>query len=287
VRPKRSSSVISFLFFCAVAVVVAATARVGARRTDPLEIRLNHVPVVVSDLDAASRTYTRLGFALKEGRPHPNGLLNRHVKFPDGTEVELITAPRAVDRTTTYYQQAVRQGDGPAFLSLFTSAPAEVAARARALGSPVEQDGANLSWPDADPLRYVFFAPLNHSPTDRPEHFAHRNGAIALVGVRLAGPLDAERRLLQSLGLREEPHASPDSPGQLRVALPGGDLYLDPTGPRPPRCPVVGVTLAVRDLDRAATVLRQAGVPVRIGPGRRLIVDAAHAHGLTIELRQL
>jgi len=272
----------------ALAALVATTLATAARRADPVEIRLNHVPVVVSDLEAASRTYVRLGFALKEGRPHPNGLLNRHVKFPDGTEVELITAPRAVDRTTTYYQQALRQGDGPAFLSLFTSTPAEVAARARALGSPVEREEGSLSWPDGDPLRYVFFAPLNRSPTDRPEHFAHRNTASALIGVRLAGPLATERRLLRSLGLHEEPRASADSPGQLRIALRGGDLYLDPTAPRPPRCPVVGVTLAVRDLDRVRAVLGEAEVPARVtAPSeRRVVVDAGHAHGLTIEFRE-
>lgn len=271
----------------AVAALIVPTLDTAAHRAPPLEIRLNHVPVVVSDLDAASRTYTRLGFALKEGRPHPNGLVNRHIKFRDGTEVELITAPRAVDRTTTYYRAAVRQGEGPAFLSLFTSAPDEVAARARALGSPVEHDGGSLSWPDGDPLRYVFFAPLNDSPTDRPEHFAHANTAASLIGVQLAGPLDTERRLLGALGLHEASRASGDSHGQLRIALRGGDLYLDPTAPRPPRCPVVGVTLGVRDLDTARAVLRQAGVSAHVATTRerRVTVDAADAHGLKIEFR--
>ena len=100
---------LQFVVF-AVAVLVASTAGAGSHRAAPLEIRLNHVPVVVSDLDEASHAYRRLGFSLKEGRPHANGLVNRHVKFPDGTEVELITAPPAVDSLTTYYQEAARQG---------------------------------------------------------------------------------------------------------------------------------------------------------------------------------
>jgi len=89
------------------------------------------------------------------------------------------------------------------------------------------------------------------------------------------------------MGLHEEQRSSADSPGQLRVALGGGDLYLDPSASRPPRCPIVGVTLAVRSLATAAAVLREAGVPARTGETRRLVIDATHAHGLVIELRQM
>jgi hypothetical protein len=32
-----------------------------------------------------------LGFTLKQGQLHANGLDNRHLKFEDGTELELMT----------------------------------------------------------------------------------------------------------------------------------------------------------------------------------------------------
>ena len=84
-------------------------------------VGLDHVPVAVGNLEAASARYAAMGFALKPGRPHDNGLTNRHVKFANGTEVELITAPSAVDDVTAYYRRLIAEGDGGAFLALHPS----------------------------------------------------------------------------------------------------------------------------------------------------------------------
>ena len=55
---------------------------------------LDHVPIAVNDLEAAAAAYRRLGFVLKPGRPHANGIRNVHAKFADGTELErLSTSP--------------------------------------------------------------------------------------------------------------------------------------------------------------------------------------------------
>src|SRR5262245_40013294 len=52
---------------------------------------LNHVVIAVSDLESAGTRFVRAGFTVKPGRLHPDRLLNRHVKFRDQTELELIT----------------------------------------------------------------------------------------------------------------------------------------------------------------------------------------------------
>jgi catechol 2,3-dioxygenase-like lactoylglutathione lyase family enzyme len=80
---------------------------------------LDHIPIAVKDLEAAAARYRQLGFALKPGRPHENGIRNQHVKFPDGTELELITAPKAVDALTATYSRHLASGDRPAFLAFF------------------------------------------------------------------------------------------------------------------------------------------------------------------------
>src|SRR5262245_52400491 len=83
-----------------------------------VHVGLSHVPIAVADLEQAAADYSRLGFALKDGRPHPNGIRNCHVKFRDGTEIELITAPAATDPLTRYYRSVIAAGDRAAFLSL-------------------------------------------------------------------------------------------------------------------------------------------------------------------------
>ena len=97
-----------------VACVLSARPR---RAPEPSRIGLDHIPVAVRDLEAASATYRALGFALKPGRPHANGIRNAHVKFPDGAGIELLTVPSAVDPLSTKYFDMIRAGEGPAFLS--------------------------------------------------------------------------------------------------------------------------------------------------------------------------
>jgi hypothetical protein len=104
-------------------------------------IIVDHVPVAVSDLERAADTYRRLGFVLKPGMPHANGIRNLHAKFIDGTEIELITAPAGVDDLTRKYRAHLEQGDGPAFLALHApDPPLHPPARA---GSPREQQDAH------------------------------------------------------------------------------------------------------------------------------------------------
>jgi catechol 2,3-dioxygenase-like lactoylglutathione lyase family enzyme len=85
----------------------------------PAVVGLDHVIVAVGDLEAAAARYRALGFSLKPGRPHDNGIRNEHVKFPDGVELELLTAPAARDELTAEYRRHLEGGDGPAFAGFF------------------------------------------------------------------------------------------------------------------------------------------------------------------------
>src|SRR5262245_48818761 len=165
----------------------------------PAVAGLDHVPIAVADLEQAAATYRALGFTLKPGRPHDNGIRNQHAKFADGTELELITAPEARDSLTTTYRRHLAQGDGPAFLALFAPSRDQAAARLEAEKVPYHRQGPILDFGE-DALAYLFLAGRNASPTDRPEHFAHANGASSLIAVWLAGDLSAERRLFETLG---------------------------------------------------------------------------------------
>ena len=56
-------------------------------------IGIDHMPTVVADLEKASESYRRIGFSLKPGRAHDNGLRNNHTKFRDGSGIELVSVP--------------------------------------------------------------------------------------------------------------------------------------------------------------------------------------------------
>ena len=229
---------------------------------------LDHIPIAVRDLDRAAADYRSLGFALKPGRPHDNGIANQHVKFTDGTELELITAPAARDALTTTYRRHLARGDGPAFLSLF--APG------------IDAGSLGLA---ADPLRYIFMSGRNQSPTDRPEHFAHANTAESFIGVWLAGEdLSAEGRLLAKLGAQvvTEDRRVPD-PVKAQVArLTEGEVVLLPGAHQlVPGRRIVGATVRVRDLGAARKVLAGRGREI----GSSIFLPPALTHGLWLELR--
>jgi hypothetical protein len=260
------------------AAALDAGARAQASRA-PLLASVDHVPVAVQDLDAAGASYRRLGFVLKPGTPHANGIRNLHAKFPDGTEIELVTAAKGIDALTRSYVKHLEAGDGPAYLSLY--APDRGAA-ARAV-------------PDDHPgRRYIFFGGLNHSPTDRPEHFRHPNTAESLVSVWLAaGDFASELDLLRRAGISTAartvwtPEASRVPVAELGkttiVMMPAARQIV--SGRR-----IVGATVVVRDLDAAIQALRAGGVHgpaiVTAAGARRIFLSPALTHGWWLELRE-
>src|ERR1051325_615839 len=98
-------------------VCIAAPSAPAQARCDPAKAiaRVDHVPVAVRDLDAAVRDFSAMGFSFKPGRPHPNSILNQHIKFRDGTAGELITAAEPRDNLARYYVEFLREGEGGAF----------------------------------------------------------------------------------------------------------------------------------------------------------------------------
>jgi hypothetical protein len=241
----------------------------GAVASAPLVLGIDHVPVAVNDLEAAADRYRQLGFVLKPGRPHVNGIRNEHVKFPDGTEIELITAPKGVDPLTRRYRAHLDRGDGPAFLALFTRS----------------QEEANAV--DRTRVPYVFFGPRQASPTDRPEHFAHANSAYTLQEVWLAADdFSAERTLLARLGarFRSETVHVPDAVPATLAEFPQGTVVLLPARRQVvPGRRIVGMTVLVNDLSAASRVLGNK-VERRSPPGR-LFLGPQHTAGYWLEFR--
>jgi hypothetical protein len=246
----------------------------ASQRAAPLLAGLDHVPVAVNDLDAAAARYRALGFALKPGQPHANGIRNWHAKFPDGTEIELITAPEARDALTTTYRRHLAEGDGPAFL---------------ALHAPGASPAGRV--PDLPP--YIFFGRLNHSPTDRPEHFAHANTATSLGAVWLAADdFSAERRLLAAAGIRST-RAEVRVPERITAEVarfPAGELWLLPAAHQLVRGRrIVGLTVRVRSLDAVRQQLLAIQGVTTVGGGAsddRVFVPPDVALGYWLEFRR-
>ncbi|MGM9484710.1 VOC family protein [Roseateles sp. NT4] len=229
-------------------------------------VRLDHIPTAVRDLDAAVADFRALGFAIKPGRSHTNGLRNAHIKFANGAGLELITAHEARDTLSGRYADFLRQGEGPAYLTLHAADEARAATALQAAGIAHRHDAQGLELTDPR-LGWIFFAGDNRSPTDKPEHFAHANGASATREVWVATDDPAPlAQLLTALGASSHKEAR-DAPlkAQARVfeLADGGHVVIVPARHRlVPGHPLIGVVM---------------GSPRRSTP--------TQAHGLWLTLR--
>ena len=255
---------------------------------------LDHVPIAVRDLARAADDYRALGFALKPGRPHDNGIQNQHVKFTDGTELELITAPEARDALTATYRRHLERGDGPAFLALFAPRMAYADERLTAATVAHARRGGAIDFPDSSGLGYLFLSGRNTSPTDLPEHFAHANTAQSFVSVWLAADdLSPERRALQALGATfvEADVRVPDAARAQVARFAEGDVILLPRGRQiVSGRRIRGATLRVASLDTARAILgRGQPAPPAIvvsSAGRSVFLPPSRTHGLWLEFRE-
>jgi hypothetical protein len=278
-------------FHAGMLLAAAGAQAMPSAAAGPVVRGLDHITLAVVDLERSKVDFEALGFALKPGRPHDNGLRNAHVKFPDGTEIELITAPAATDALASEYRNWVKDGDGPAFLGLYAPNLSPLIDRLSQLGLAVDRKGAIWTFSEPVALRRLFFARRQRSPTDRPGHFAHANTAFSLVGTWLAGGL-AEQRLLPMLGaepLRKAP-CGPLGAGLAAFSFPEADIvFLPPSAQLAPGRPIIGATVAVRTIEAVQTVLTTNRIPYdRVAGCDRdsLWVKPAAAHGLWLEFHQ-
>lgn len=261
--------------------------------------RLYHVPIAVSDLDAATRLFRRMGFTIKAGVYHSDGIRNVHAKFSDGTEIELITAPKQPKSSTAKsYRALIDQADGPAYLALYVRNLEQVSQQLTQVGQQHNLSARYLIPTDTGPLPYVFYAPggkdavLNRSPTDRPEHYKHANGAQRLSAVWLAsddfGPL---QNLLGSLGatLKAEDAVDPVKSKAMVATLKSGRVIMYPARDQMlPGRVLIGLTVDVGDLNQIRRILVSNKIMHQelIGKTyRSLIVHPSAAGGTWLEYR--
>lgn len=225
-----------------------------------------------------------MGFAIKRGRFHADGIRNAHVKFPDGTEIELITAPRAVDELTSEYRAKMENGEGPVYFGLYAPDSGAVRARFHALGVEAQDHDGMFTFPSASPLHPLLLGQRNKAPTDKPEHFAHPNSAVRLSALWVSGNAEL-REMLQGLGVPLTPMGPCGVIGVtkgMRAALPEGNLYLVPSD----ATTVVAARVEVRRLDDVEAALKANGVPMKKDTacdGAAVWVPPSRAHGIWIE----
>ena len=269
---------------------IASSADAQHRFTTDALVGLDQIPLVVHDLDAAEDVWRRLGFLVKPGRPQPNGIDSAYVRFEDGSGIELVSVPAAVDEQSTAYRVLLDEAEGPAS---FTFHARDLGAVQNALqGSPFKYGTVSRTF-DKPTLDYLRLTQDSRAPDDA-AWLNHRNGASALSRVWFAVSRRDGRdleRLLAALKA-EVTGAKVYAPKavQATVATVGnGEVLILPDAHQlTPGRRIIGVTFEVEDLLELRRRLTDFGTPFTTGGalGMSIIVAPEVTHGLWVEFRE-
>jgi hypothetical protein len=230
--------------------LIAQLAGAGARgscQASPSAPALDHAIVAVSDLEGAATAFRAAGFRIKPGRLHANGLLNRHIKFRDGTEIELMTVrgPGSDDMARRYRRQ-LDAGEGGVYVALkindFTATERVAGESGLATRRSASGPWQFLSFTDDSPAAVVFFT-FGEAPAQDPDSiFGHVPPVTGLAEVWIEGGPQLGV-LLRRLGANGCGTVSAgDGRSAERWALRRGSIVVvPPRAGRPPR--LLGVVL--------------------------------------------
>jgi len=160
---------------------------------------IDHVAIVVNELDSAIAGYSRAGFTVVRGGKHPIGTHNALIAFADGTYLELIAFLKPDSGHP--WQKALEKGSGIVDFCMSTDdLAADVDAMRRAgakIGDPSpltrdRPDGFHLSWvlaiPEPPFNGQLPFLIKDDTPRDErvPRDRSHPNGATGIRTLTIA-----------------------------------------------------------------------------------------------------
>ncbi len=269
---------------------------------------LDHAVVAVRDLDAAHKTYARMGFKLAPKGEHSTGSTNHNIMF-EKDYLELLNVPNS-NPLQSYFFEFLQQAEGLAGLAL---AGTDLAAAYKALhqkgfdptrpadfSRPVTQGSqkgiakfalTNISSYTTPGAHWFICQHLTRELVWLPELQKHPNGAtgiaaVAFVADNVAYVSGVYSKLFGKLPERIEEGMKIETGGTpvaictrvaLQQKLPGLELPHRLTGPR-----AAALFIRVKDRQVAFKTLRDGGFSPRKLPDGSCALDASAAHGVTL-----
>ncbi|WP_430813062.1 VOC family protein [Carboxylicivirga sp. RSCT41] len=168
-------------------------------------IYIDHVIKVVNNLDSAVQYYKEEGFTIKPGRLHANGLLNAHIKFSNGSSLELMSlVGEPKDQLAQTYKNILSEGEGGAFVCLSGIDIDKLKNLLNKKGYDfIISKGkawSYISFPENTVLRSFFFIDYHYEMKKEPEMYKHSNGCNGFKSVYVHGN-DSVCQFMSDIGL--------------------------------------------------------------------------------------
>lgn len=229
------------------------------------ELRIDHINIVVDDLSKSKKLFELLGFSIKPGRVHKNSIDNLHMKFKDGTEIELITASKPLDNLSEEYLELLKKGSDGAFFALQTDNLISKKEKDFRKLYPVkinyENNRKTLEFDKNYPLRFIWFIENNGKHIfDKKQYITHRNNSQRLSAVWLSKRVKQIGNLFVLLDYTAKATDFPEK-GSGRIHLNNGDIYLMNFPLNKINRPIVGATIKVDAIDKTRNYFKKNNIP--------------------------
>jgi len=216
-KPRNISIVIFFLFF---------------HSLYSQEVRIDHVIAVYNDLENVVKNYEDLGFTLKQGYKHKNGLINAHIKFKNGTSVELISvSENPIDKISKTYASLLKNGEGGVFIALSGLSVDELKEKLKDTDIKYSIE-RNQSWDyvtfNDSNLEHLFFISYKIQINDSQKMLIHKNDLEKIGNVWIEGN-DKVKYLFKILGMESVGFISDNEIGKgEKFKTSSGDIVIIP-----------------------------------------------------------
>lgn len=168
------------------------------------DLRLDHTIIAVNNIDAASRTFSNLGFKVKPGKQHKNGLINLFIKLSDKTEIELMSlAATPKDSIAKIYADFLDIEEGGIYVAL-SGIDIQTASTLMQSSEIEHKIKPGKLWnyivfPEGSGLEHIFLIDMHYDDRVHSEFQSHENRITGLSQIWLQSN-DEVRNLLHTLG---------------------------------------------------------------------------------------
>ena len=247
---------------------------------------IDHISIAVQELEGTILDFQQLGFTIKPGRLHKNSINNAHIKFADGSALELITASEPKDKLAAHYLHFLKNGDGAAYLALSMKNPALLAKILTDL-NPILVKGSYYQWltfPEESPLSYIFFIKYTSPLNEEKAYFSHENSVSAIQSIMLTKPdFQAEKSLFRNMGFRIS--QSEANQNHQIVNLGDHDIIMNEVPDAKNDRAIIGVTLQLEEMDSLTKILENS-IEIPSAPVGTISLTKEICHGIEVAFNE-
>lgn len=169
-------------------------------------IKIDHIIAVSNNLDSSIAHFSKLGFIVKPGRLHKNGIRNAHIKFRNGSSYEIISIEgEPKDAIARKYITLLEEKEGGVFIAISGLSTAAMINKLDSLNieyNLIKSKAWNYITFNSTALSHLFFIEYKIKNVENPKFTSHPNAMNSFGNICMDGN-DKTLHLLKGLGLKQ------------------------------------------------------------------------------------